>query len=455
MAITSRIDLKTFLRAMPTHHTNSTSESTLAEPRPGPDVEKDDHTSPPSATEVATNEPPDGGRDAWLVTFGSWWALFIAFGWTNSLGVFQNYYEKELLRAYSASTIAWIASTQIFMMYGGGIVLGKVFDHYGPRWLLLVGGFAHVFGLIMTSISKEYYQIFLSQAICSAIGASAIYYACLGSLASWFRAKRATAFGIAASGASIGGVIFPVMVDRLIDQVGFGWTMRAVAFLILGGLVIVNLTVKSRLVHEPKPVHIRQYIKPFTEIPFLLLVISLSLFSFGLFLPFNFITAQAQTLGMSPNLANYLVAILNATSVFGRIIPGLIADRVGRFNVMSVATLVSGILTFALWLTGRSNVAIILYAAFFGFFSGAYVSLTPALIAQLSPIQEIGIRTGALYFFVSIAVLTGSPIAGALVSVDKGKYGYLEIFAGATMCAGAALVVLTRVVKGGFKWAVL
>ncbi|CAI7606950.1 MFS general substrate transporter [Penicillium manginii] len=440
---------------MPAPQTNSTSESTLSEARPAQDIEKVDHTSPPSATKAVTNEPPDGGRDAWLVTFGSWWALFIAFGWTNSLGVFQNYYEKELLSAYSASTIAWIASTQIFMMYGGGIVLGKVFDHYGPRWLLVVGGFAHVFGLMMTSISKEYYQIFLSQAVCSAIGASAIYYACLGSLASWFRAKRATAFGIAASGASIGGVVFPVMVDRLIDQVGFGWTMRAVAFLILGGLVIVNLTVKSRLAHEPKPIHIRQYIKPFTEIPFLLLVISLSLFSFGLFLPFNFITAQAQTLGMSPALANYLVAILNATSVFGRIIPGLIADRVGRFNVMSVATLVSGILTFALWLPGRSNVAIILYAAFFGFFSGAYVSLTPALIAQLSPIEEIGIRTGALYFFVSIAVLTGSPIAGALVSVDNGNYGYLEIFAGATMCGGAVLVVFTRVVKGGFKWAVL
>lgn len=131
------------------------------------------------------------------------------------------------------------------------------------------------------------------------------------------------------------------------------------------------------------------------------------------------------------------------------------ADRIGRFNVMSIATLVSGILTFALWLPGRSNVAIILYAAFFGFFSGAYVSLTPALVAQLSPIQEIGIRTGALYFFVSIAVLTGSPIAGALVSVDKGKYGYLEIFAGATMCAGAVLLVLTRVAKAGFKWEAL
>ncbi|KAJ5539059.1 MFS general substrate transporter [Penicillium frequentans] len=323
-------------------------------------------------------------------------------------------------------------------MYGGGIVFGNVFDSYGPRWLIYIGGFAHVFGLMMVSISKNYYQIFLSQAICSGLGASAIYYACIGSLASWFQAKRATAFGLAASGGSVGGVIFPVMVDRLIGQAGF-----------------VIFTVKSRLTHTPKPVRVRHYIIPFTEVPFLMLVASLSLFSFGLFLPFNFITAQAQTLGMSSTMANYLVAIINATSVFGRIVPGMVADRVGRFNVMSVATLVSGILTFALWLPGRSNVAVILYAVFFGFFSSAYVSLTPALVAQLSPIHEIGIRTGALYFFVLIAVLTGSPIASALVSVEQGHYGSLEIFAGATMCAGAVLLILTRVVRAGFNWEVL
>ncbi|KAJ5885781.1 MFS general substrate transporter [Penicillium tannophilum] len=355
--------------AMPSHPPGSNSESTIVEALPEQDIQKDDDAA---NVQYSAGKPIDRGRDAWVVTFGTWWALFIAFGWTNSLGVLQNYYEKELLRDSSTSTVAWIASTQIFIMYGGGIVFGNVFDSYGPRWLIYIGGFAHVFGLMMVSVSKTYYQIFLSQAICSGLGASAIYYACIGSLASWFQAKRATAFGLAASGGSVGGVIFPVMVDRLIDQAGFGWTMRGVGFIVLGGLVIVIFTVQSRLTHTPKLVRVRHYIKPFTEVPFLMLVISLSLFSFGLFLPFNFITAQAQTLGMSSTMANYLVAIINATSVFGRIVPGMVADRVGRFNVMSVATLVSGILTFALWLPGRSNVAVILYAAFFGFFSGAY-----------------------------------------------------------------------------------
>lgn len=45
----------------------------------------------------------------------------------------------------------------------------------GPHYLLIAGTFLHVFGLMMTSISKTYYQILLSQAVCSATGASLVF----------------------------------------------------------------------------------------------------------------------------------------------------------------------------------------------------------------------------------------------------------------------------------------
>lgn len=61
------------------------------------------------------------------------------------------------------------------MLFGGTIV-GKIFDDYGPHVPLMAGSFLHVFGLMMTSISKEYYQFLLSQAVCSAIGASMVFY---------------------------------------------------------------------------------------------------------------------------------------------------------------------------------------------------------------------------------------------------------------------------------------
>jgi hypothetical protein len=44
------------------------------------------------------------------------------------------------------------------LIYSAGIVLDKIFDGYGPRWLLVVGGLTQEFGLMMISISTEYYN---------------------------------------------------------------------------------------------------------------------------------------------------------------------------------------------------------------------------------------------------------------------------------------------------------
>ena len=66
-----------------------------------------------------------------------------------------------------------------------GPFVGKAFDDHGSLALLPVGTFLHVFGLLMTSISDRYYQILLSQALCSALGASMVFYpafACVSQL---------------------------------------------------------------------------------------------------------------------------------------------------------------------------------------------------------------------------------------------------------------------------------
>jgi nitrate/nitrite transporter NarK len=61
-------------------------------------------------------------------------------------------------------------------MVSGGIIVGKIFDDCGPRLLISLGTLFHVFGLMMTSISTKYYQILLAQTICSAGGASLVFY---------------------------------------------------------------------------------------------------------------------------------------------------------------------------------------------------------------------------------------------------------------------------------------
>ncbi|KAJ5532950.1 MFS transporter asaE [Penicillium frequentans] len=406
----------------------------------------------PPAGPPGPGPPPDGGLQAWMTVLGGFCGLFVSFGWINCIGVFQTYYESNQLSGMSPSTVAWITSLETFVMFFAGPIFGLLFDNFGPRWILLGGTFLHVFGLMMTSLSTEYYQFILAQGICSPLGASAIFNACVNSVSTWFGKRRAFALGVMASGSSLGGVIFPIMVTHLIPEVDFPWAMRICAFLILFMLGIANLTLKSRLQHHRKPVNLMVFVHPLKDIKFVMTVAGSFCFFWGMFLPFTFVITQAERYGMSSNMSQYLIPILNACSIFGRTLPGYLADRLGRFNVMIVFSFLSGILVLALWLPSRGNAPAIVFSALYGFSSGAFVSLAPALIAQISDLREVGIRNGTCFSIISFAALTGTPIGGALVpDVLTGSYTKLQIFAGVVMLAGATLFVVARIVVGGTK----
>ncbi|RPA98942.1 MFS general substrate transporter [Choiromyces venosus 120613-1] len=406
-------------------------------------------------TEVSLHHPssfPDGGPTAWLSVLGGFAALFCSFGWINCIGVFQGYYQANQLKEYSPSTVSWISSLETFCMFFFGPVVGKYYDAYGSRFILLLGTFLHVFGLMMASISSKYWHFIICQGIVSATGASFIFYPALGDVSTWFFKRRAFALGIMASGSSMGGVVLPIMIQRLIPRVGFGWTMRITAFLILGMMVIANLTVRSRL--QPKgwtPFRLKDFLKHFKEPGFSMSVLAAFLFFFGMFLPFNYIVVAAKKHGMSTSLANYLVSIMNGISIFGRILPGWLGDKLGRYNMMILTASVSGILVLALWLPTSGNLPNILFVCFYGFTTGAFVSLAPACLAQISDIREIGVRNGSLFAVVSIGALTGVPIGGALVDKYNGRFLGLQIFCGVSLLAGSVAWCLARGLVGGWK----
>jgi MFS family permease len=139
-------------------------------------------------------------------------------------------------------------------------------------------------------------------------------------------------------------------------------------------------------------------------------------------------------------------------SVFGRILPGWIGDKFGRFNVMIVTTYTTVLFTLALWIPGKSDGALIAYAALFGFTSGTFVAMVPALVAQVTKdVRKIGVRNGTNFFIIAVAALTGNPIAGALIAYADGGYVYLQTFAGITMFIGASFFVVARYTQVGFK----
>ncbi|CEJ82377.1 hypothetical protein VHEMI02446 [[Torrubiella] hemipterigena] len=110
----------------------------------------------------------------------------------------------------------------------------------------------HVFGLMMASISTTYYQLMLSQGICSAIGVAAVFMASIACVSGWFDSRRGTAFGILATGSSLGGVVFPILITKLINNVNYGWAMRTAGFLIAAMLTVTNLTVRQHSNIRPR-----------------------------------------------------------------------------------------------------------------------------------------------------------------------------------------------------------
>lgn len=114
----------------------------------------------------------------------------------------------------------------------------------------------------------------------------------------------------------------------------------------------------------------------------------------------------------------------------------------------------SAVVSLALWIPGKSSAAIIVYAVIFGFSSGGFISLSPALIAQISDVRQIGIRTGIAYAVQSFGGLTGSPIAGAITSSQNGAFLGLQIFCGVVMSVSVVIYLFARTTQVGLKLAV-
>lgn len=312
----------------------------------------------------------------------------------------------------------------------------------------------YVFGLMMTSLSTKYYHFFLAQAVVSSVGSNAVFNASLSSVVSWFSRRRAAAMGIVASGSSLGGVILPIMMNHLIPHIGFPWTVRVIAFLFLGMCGITCATVKSRLPPRPTPFVLADYMNAFREPPFFTTVMGSFFFLWGMFLPFNYVILQAQQQGMDPSIVPYLLPILNAVSIFGRIIPGFVADHLGRYNISILITFLSALITLCIWIPGSeagSTGAIIVYAALFGFTSGGFISLAPTMIAQISDIRQIGARTGVQFALSSFGALTGSPIAGAIVTTQGGRYLGLQLFCGISILVACIVLVGARTTQVGWR----
>ncbi|KAI0189533.1 major facilitator superfamily transporter [Xylaria flabelliformis] len=417
-------------------------------------------------------EPPPNYNSfrSWLAVFGAALALFCTVGYINAFGVYQVYYETGLLKAYTDSDISWIGSVSIFLLYIGSPIAGFLVDRLGPTILLTIGSIGQLVAIFLSSLCSQYYQIFLSQSVLLGISMAFILTPCTAVVSRRMPHRRGFALGIVIGGSSIGGIIWPIMLQQLLytDGVSFGWVQRAVGFTMIPLLAVSCLTVKDveKATPKPTPEEVEKafdgntsgesrsdqslegqprakhpIIIMFKDWTFVLLCLGLSLVYLGLFTPFFYISTYAVDRGTSSSAAFYLIAGLNAASFFGRVIPGYLADTYGHFNMCTLSVLASAIIAFT-WTAAYNLPGMIIWSIAYGFTSGAIISLQSACAGKIAKREHQGTALGLVIGTVSVTALVGTPISGQILL--RGGYLGLGIWTGATLLAGGVILGAAR-----------
>ena len=180
--------------------------------------------------------------------------------------------------------------------------------------------------------------------------------------------------------------------------------------------------------------------------PIVVLFFGLFFVFLGYWIPLFYITPYAQlSLRVTTTYAFDLLAILNAGSFLGRILPALFAQRFGPAVTVALGAISLGILILA-WLGIHNVPGITVWAVLIGFMSGLNVAIPSAVIPLLSPSRDVvGARTGMAWSGAAFAALIGSPIAGALVDTKTNDYAHGQAFGGAASLFGGLLMVYPAV----------
>ncbi|KAH8660451.1 putative MFS transporter [Xylariales sp. PMI_506] len=399
----------------------------------------------PEPSAKAPEIPPEEGFRGWLCVIGSSLAIFSTFGFLNAIGVFQSTYQSTTLSDYTPSDISWIFALQLSLMWAPGPFYGRIIDTYGPAPVLYPCALLCVFSLCMTSLADRYYQIFLAQGLGFGLGAGGVFTAAMVCAGQWFVRRRGLALGIATAGSSLGGVVYPIFIDRVILKVGFYGAIRYTALLVGVPLVASLFMIRARLPRKKWNSEVPWFdMSLFREKQFALYVFGAYMVMWGLWGPYDFITSMAETAGFSPTLSLYLISLLSATSVLGRILPAYLGDTLGHFNVISTFAFLTGGSILTLWLPfdyHHSHAGIIVFALVYGFVSGAFISLMMPCVAKTGSIDTIGQRFGTFQMVIAVSCLTGLPIMGAILSRQGGNdYSGMQVFSSVCCLLGSVLL---------------
>ncbi|KAI1798150.1 MFS general substrate transporter [Ganoderma leucocontextum] len=427
-----------------------------------------EHSEPQEGTTFQELAPIDRGLGAWTFCASAFVAEMFIWGFLFSYGIFQDYYTTHPpFNSSSQVTIAAVGTVGLGIQYGEVLFLSIMFRRYPEymktaMWCALVLYFACLF---CSSFATQVWQLILLQGVGLGFSGGIMYLPTMILLPQWFSERRGLAGGIIFAGTGVGGFVFPLMLNALLNKVGLRWTLRIWAIMTCATTGVAFLGIRPRIpVVKRRPGQERprfivpqmQYFKSplFLSFSLTCLVQGLSYFPVSLYIA-SF-TQQLST----PLTATIVLSLFNSAGVVGQVILGYLTDRYAYPWIMFFSSLGSALAVFLLWGFAQGPALIYPFAIIFGALSGGFSAVWPNAAVDCAgrKPENADITYAGTAAFKGVSAVIGPILSGFLLEAGKSTpslggsygragYGAVEIFVGSCALAtglGSIVVAAAR-----------
>lgn len=350
----------------------------------------------------------------------------IAWGLYNSYGVFFNQLLAEF--GWPRETISGAFSLAQIVVGIGAIFLGSLNDRFGPRLLMTFSGILAGLGYVLMSQVNSIWQLYFFQGVIAGIGLSSTDVVLLSTTARWFVKRRGFMSGVVKMGTGVGIMVVPVITGWLITL--YQWRTT----LIIMGTILFVLVVSFAQLLRRDPAQMKQLpdgeeTANSTNVPFNEAGLSLMqacytrkfwmlcFVYFGILFCTNTIIVHiapyAVDLGLSASFAATTIAIIGGSSIIGRLVMGIVSDRIGCRRALIVCFVIF-IISFSWLQMVKVTWALSLFTLVYGFAHGGFYAIISPIVAELFGTRSHGLLLGIVIFIGSLGGGIGPILTGRI-----------------------------------------
>jgi MFS family permease len=379
--------------------------------------------------------------------------LIATFAWAGGF-YGQGVYLAELQRQHGWPASLISTATTCYYLFSAVLVVfvSEAIRLLGPRRLLVLGILFMACGTALVGQVTSPWQLYAVYALIAAGWAGTSLAAINNTLGLWFDRKRGMAISLALNGASCGGVLGVPLLVGAIGKFGFSATSISAA------LVMIVLAIPAILIwvgRPPKhalpsanagnaapPVQTIAQIRraAFGSLPFWTVTVPFALL---LTAQVGFIVHQISFLDpiMGRERASIAVALMTAMAVVGRVLFGLVVDRMDQRIAASVSA-VSQAVALLVIINIRNEVALFAACALFGFSVGNMITLPSMIVQREFSASAFGVLVSLVTAICQFTYAFGPGIVGLLRDVFGGYT--VPFYACVAIELIAAAIVLVR-----------